>query len=110
MSRPRQRHATIEEMLQVVFFVGLLQVYMTRPAEFSSASVCNVWTELSCAEWSELVGEQLVREQLQFSRCELLLLEAGSWDTGIVQEPRVGRMSAIGSCYQTTTGEDTADW
>jgi hypothetical protein len=54
----------------------------------------------------ELVGE-LVRE-LQFSRCELLLLEAGSRGTGIVQEPRVRGTSAFGSRYQATTGEETA--
>jgi hypothetical protein len=27
----------------------------------------------------------------------------------IVQEPKVRRMSAIDSCHQATTGEDTAD-
>jgi hypothetical protein len=35
---------------------------------------------------SEDLGGELVRE-LQFSPCELLLREAGSWDTEIVQEP-----------------------
>jgi hypothetical protein len=56
----------------------------------------------------ELVCE-LVRE-LQFSRCELSLLEAGSWGTGIFREPRGRGTSAIESRYRATTGEDTADW
>jgi hypothetical protein len=46
---------------------------MTRPTEFSSVSDC------STVEYSEV--SWLVRSQsglLQFSRCELLLLEAGS--------------------------------
>jgi hypothetical protein len=46
----------------------------------------------------------LVRE-LQFSRCEPLLLEAGSCVTGIVREPRVRRTSALGNRYQATTSE-----
>jgi hypothetical protein len=44
---------------------------------------------------------------LQFGRCELLLLEAGSWGTGIILEPRVNRTSAVGSRYQATTGEES---
>jgi hypothetical protein len=63
-------------------------------------------------EWSELVGEwvsELVRGLLRFSPCELLLLEAGSWGTGTVQERKGGGTSAIGSRYQKT-GEDTTDW
>jgi hypothetical protein len=55
----------------------------------------------------ELVSD-LVRE-LQFSRCELLLLEAGSSGTGTVREPRVWRNFAVGRRYQATTGEDTTD-
>jgi hypothetical protein len=66
--------------------------------------------QLSTVEWSELVSSQLVRGLLQFGRCELLLLEDGSWGTGIVREPRVRGTSAVGSRYQATTGEDTADW
>jgi hypothetical protein len=53
---------------------------------------------------------ELVRELLKFSPCELLLLEAGSWGTGIVSEPWLWRTSTTGSCYQATTGKDTADW
>jgi hypothetical protein len=56
----------------------------------------------------ELVGE-LVRE-LQFSRCEWLLLETGSRGKGIVWESRVRGMSAVESRYQATTGENTAHW
>jgi hypothetical protein len=62
------------------------------------------------AEWSELAGEQSVRGLLQDSRCEPLLSEAGTWGTGIVREPRVRGTSAVGSRYQATTCEDTADW
>jgi hypothetical protein len=60
-------------------------------------------------ECSELFVDQSVRGLLQFSRCELLLLEAGSCGTGIVREPRVREPSNFGSPYQTTIGEDTAD-
>jgi hypothetical protein len=63
---------------------------------------------MSTVECSELVGEQSVRGLLQFSPYELLLLEAGSLDTGIVREPRVRGTSAVGSRYRTTTGEETA--
>jgi hypothetical protein len=43
-----------------------------------------------------------VREPLQFSRCELLLLETGSRCTGIIREPRVRGSSAVISSYQAT--------
>jgi hypothetical protein len=56
------------------------------------------------------VGLWAVRGLLQFSQCELLLFEAGSWGMGIVLEPRVRGTSAVGSHYRATTGEDTADW
>jgi hypothetical protein len=47
---------------------------MIQLTEFSSVS------EYSAVEYSgvKLVGQQSVRGLLQFSRCELLLLEAGS--------------------------------
>jgi hypothetical protein len=44
--------------------------------------------------------------ELQFSRCELLLLEAGSWGTGIVREPKVRGTAAAGSRYQATDNRD----
>jgi hypothetical protein len=47
-----------------------------------------------------------LRGLLLFSRCELLLLEAGN-RLGTVLEQKKGK-SAVGSRYQTTTGEDTA--
>jgi hypothetical protein len=40
---------------------------------------------------------------------ELLLLEAGTCDTGIVREPRGRGTSAVRSHYQGTTGEDTEE-
>jgi hypothetical protein len=61
----------------------------------------------SSVEWS--AGKWRVSwwvRELRSSCCELLLLEAGSWGMGIVQEPRVRGMSAS----QATTGEDTAGW
>jgi hypothetical protein len=39
----------------------------------------------------ELVREQSVRELLQFSHGEVLLLEVGNSGTGIVREPSVSR-------------------
>jgi hypothetical protein len=39
---------------------------------------------------------------LQYNRCELLFLEAGSCDTGTVREPRGSRTSAVRSSYQAT--------
>jgi hypothetical protein len=51
--------------------------------------------QLSAVEWSEMVSSQWVRGQLQFDRCDPLLLEAEA---------------SVGSRYQATTGEDTAGW
>jgi hypothetical protein len=42
-----------------------------------------------------------------FGVCELL--EAGSWDTGTVRKLRGRGTPAVGSLYQTTTGENTVD-
>jgi hypothetical protein len=56
-------------------------------------------------EWSELVGEW-VRRQLRFSRCELLLLEAGSWGPERVREPRGRGTFAFGSRYRATASKD----
>jgi hypothetical protein len=55
-----------------------------------------------------LVGEcfELVRGLLQFSSCELLLLEASSWSTGTFQETRARQMSTTGNHYQIA-GEGT---
>jgi hypothetical protein len=44
---------------------------------------------------------ELVREP-QLSRCEILLLEACSWGTGIFPEARVWGTSAVGSRYQVS--------
>jgi hypothetical protein len=46
--------------------------------------------------------------ELQFSRCELLLLVAGSWGTEIFREPILRGKSAVESRYLAMT-EDTAD-
>jgi hypothetical protein len=55
----------------------------------------------------ELVGKIVI--ELQFSRGELLLLEAESWDTVILRQPRVRGTFAVRSRYQATIGEYTAD-
>jgi hypothetical protein len=52
-----------------------------------------------------VVGE-LVRGLLRFSPCEALLLAAGSWGTGTVQEPRVRGTSAVESLYRVMASED----
>jgi hypothetical protein len=52
-------------------------------------------------------SKELVRE-VQFSHCELLLLDAGSCGMGLVREPIVRVTYTVGSRYQATT-EDTAD-
>jgi hypothetical protein len=48
-------------------------------------------------------------KELQFSPCELLLLEAGSLGTGIVREPRVTGTSVVGSRHQATASEDVIE-
>jgi hypothetical protein len=80
-----------------------------RPTELSSVSEWRVGWWVSAVGWSELVGEW-VRRLLQFSPCEVVLLEARSWGTGIVRETKVRGTSAVETRYQTTTGEDIADW
>jgi hypothetical protein len=69
--------------------------------------VFSVWSVPRRYKHDRLVRNQLVseslRELLLFSRCELLLLEAGSGRTGIVRELR-GR--AVRSRYQATASED----
>jgi hypothetical protein len=66
------------------------------------------WELVQCREVKSWLVSELVRE-LQFSRCEMLLVETGSGVTGIVREPRVRGTSAVGSRYRTTTGEDTTN-
>jgi hypothetical protein len=85
------------------FLCGPLWGSIIRLIEFSSvqSSQCSSVQLVQCSEW--------VRGLLQFSPCELLLLEAGSWSMGIVRKPSIRGTSAIGSRYWTT-GEDTADW
>jgi hypothetical protein len=48
---------------------------------------------------------ELVRE-LQFSRCEPLLLEAGSCGRGVILKPRVRVMSAVRSHYRAMASRD----
>jgi hypothetical protein len=63
---------------------------MIRQTEFSSVS-----TVLEYSGGSDLIGEQSVRGLLQFSHCELFLLDAEE--------------AMSGSHYQATVGEDTVD-
>jgi hypothetical protein len=75
-------HATKKVLLRVVFSMW------STPKLYHSTGFSSV----SSVEGSE----ELVRE-LQFSRCELLLLEAGNRGTGIFREPKVRGTSAIGA-------------
>jgi hypothetical protein len=56
----------------------------------------------SAVEWA---GRWAARGLLQFSRCEPLLLEAGSSDMLIVQEPRGNGMFDVGNRYQATAAK-----
>jgi hypothetical protein len=71
------------------------------------ASCC--WTH--DLEWNELVGEWMSEwgDCCRSGFVELLQLEGGSWELGIVWEPRVRGTSTIGSCCQTMNVH-TADW
>jgi hypothetical protein len=78
-------------------------------------SQCDFDNSVSALEVSEVERacwwvNELVRGLLWFSPCELLLLEAGSWGSGIVREPTVPGTSAVGNRYRTTTDENTAEW
>jgi hypothetical protein len=64
--------------------------------------------QCSAGNWSvDWWVSDLAREQ-QFGRCELFLLETGSWGTRTVLELRRRGKSVVGSRYQATTGEDNA--
>jgi hypothetical protein len=90
-----------------VFYVTRSEpVWLDRPSSVQLVSA----VQLSRVEWSLLFGGQSFRRLLQFGRCELLLLGANSWGTGIVREPTVRRTSAVVTRYQVTTAEDTEDW
>jgi hypothetical protein len=76
-------------------------------------SLCDVDSSDSAVQCNavERVGWwviEIVRGLLRFSPFELL--EAGSWGTVMIREPRVSRTSSVGSHYQTTTGENSAAW
>jgi hypothetical protein len=86
------QHSRMEVLLEVVFPLW--------PAQ----RLYHV-TDQGGVKW---VGWWAVRGLLQFSYCEPLLLEAGSWGTGIVWEPRVRGTSTVESHYWAMTGEDTA--
>jgi hypothetical protein len=70
---------------------------------------CEMAISLGVGGFSEVLVGEWVRGLLQFSPCELLLLEAANWGTGTVGEPRGRTTFAVGSRYQKT-GEDTAGW
>jgi hypothetical protein len=71
------------------------------------------WPSVAMWLWLWIEFTQSVREWvrglLRFSPCELLLLEAGSWGTGIVREPRGRGTSAVGSRYRASAKEDWED-
>jgi hypothetical protein len=76
------------------------------PSSVGSVQCSAISTVERVDRWT---GE-LVRGPLRFSPFELLLLEAGSWSTEIIRELWIRGTSAVGSPYQATTGEDTAEW
>jgi hypothetical protein len=97
--------ATMEVVLEAAFSMW------SAPRLYDSTDRVQ-FSEFRAAEHSGVkwIGWWAARGLLQFSRCEPLLLEAGSWGMGIVREPRVRGMSVVVSRYQTTTGEDTTSW
>jgi hypothetical protein len=69
------------------------------------------WVSEWMSEWrSEWRSEWMSERTDAVQSLWAFAVEDGSWGTGIVREPRVREMSAIGSYYQTRTGEDTTDW
>jgi hypothetical protein len=89
--------------------IGSGVFYWLAPRLYYSTDRVEVVSTVQCSAMIWLVSEG-VTGLLRFSPCEQLLLEADSWDTGIVREPRVSGTSAAGSRYQTTTSEYTVDW
>jgi hypothetical protein len=68
-----------------------------------------VWDYRQAGSGVEWVGWWVsgwVRGLLQFSSCEPLLLEAGSWGTQVVRKPRLTGTSAIESSYRITAREE----
>jgi hypothetical protein len=82
--------------------------FIWSPSEECEMAASLGVSECRAAQGSEKFVGELYRE-LQSSRCEPLQLEAGRRSMEIVREPRVRGISAVGSHYQTTTREDTAD-
>jgi hypothetical protein len=92
------------ELFEAVFSVGFVPRCYKQDNQWELVWVST--GEISADEWSKLVGE-LLKGPMRFSPCELLLSEVGSWGSGTVREPRARRTPAVGSRYQTTTGEDS---
>jgi hypothetical protein len=102
----RQLHdATVEELLEAVFsVVHSKAVSPDQPSSVQLVQCSRVeWVVWRVGGWVN----EWVRGLLWFSSCELLLLEAGSRGTRIVQLPRERGTSAAGSHYQVMTGEDS---
>jgi hypothetical protein len=63
---------------------------------------------MKCREVKRWLVSSWTARELQINYCELL--EAGSWGTGIIREPRVRVMQAVENHYQATASEETAVW
>jgi hypothetical protein len=90
-------------MSQAVFSVAHSEdIWLDWPSSVQLMSA----TEMSWVKWSELVGKLVSYSENCSCHCELLLLRAGRWGTGILRESRVRGTSAVGSRYRATAGED----
>jgi hypothetical protein len=86
--------------------------FLCGPCLYVINRAINKSSGVQFSKWSAVIWlvSKLVRGLLRFSPCELLLWEAGSWGLVIVRETRGRGAFAVGSRYQATSGEDTADW
>jgi hypothetical protein len=67
------------------------------------------WAELVDWRVNELVTE-LVRGLLQFIRCDLLLLEAGSWGRGQIGNSEAGERPPLKAATKERPVETVTDW
>jgi hypothetical protein len=100
-SSPIAAHATMNiEIDEWCFMCGPCVDIMSRTISESAVQCSGEKWRIGwwVSEW--------VRGLLRFTPCELLLLEAGSWGTGIVWESRIRGTSAVASRYRATVSED----
>jgi hypothetical protein len=87
-----KKHTTTEELLEVVFCAwNCSQWLAVEIVSLQAVSISQSWTELT--RWQTMAG--VVRDGRRSGRTE-------------AAEHRNCGIYVIGSCYQATTGEDTA--